>query len=140
MSFYDPFYKRMKLAHYLDNGVKKELMLPFCELFDSTSLSHSSDVKHAGTNTSFMKRINRRSPLTIKGIIGNDSELKDYMPNMGLNYINKDVDYYINAITNLEPTIMFICDGIFGLLFIESKSIESYGKTRKFEITGYRIC
>lgn len=143
---YDPFYRRLKLFYFLnESGINEELKLPFCSVFNETGISNSSFISKYKYQTgkyksSILKQINRRSSVTIKGIICNDSLLKDHLPNMGLNYEYKTLDYYLYAIGNLNPTIMYVFDGSTGVLNIESISVDSIGITRNFEITGYRTC
>lgn len=143
---YDPFYRRLKLFYFLNElGINEELKLPFCSVFNETNISNSSFVskyeyQSGKYKSSILKQVNRRSPITIKGIICDDLLFKDHLPNMGLNYEYKTLDYYLYAINNLYPTVMYAFDGSTGVLNIESLSIDSIGVTRNFEITGHRSC
>jgi len=146
-TLYDPKYRRLRIRNFIDEaGIEQEIRLPLCSTIDDTSLTNSSTLNryeyqaNKYKNT-YIKRISRQSPITIKGIITNDFDAQTEIEGIfEEGYVFKSIDYYIYALNHLLPTVIYSFDYITGTMDIDSVTIDSYGKARNFEIKGYRTC
>lgn len=146
-SLYDPTYKRLIIRNFVDgNGVEQELRLPLVSDISGTSLSHSSSIsRYRKTLTEYKntvtKRVNRSSAMFIKGIIADDREVYPHVEGAQILPENcKTLDYYVNALTNLKPIVIYSMGSTTGTMVINEVKVDSYGRIRNFEIKGYRIC
>lgn len=146
MTLYDPHFKRLRIRYFInEDGDQEELRLPFCSPINDVSIQHSTSISKCQYQTgkyksSILKRINRRSPVTIKGMVTSDSEVKHLLEGVILEENFKTLNQYLYALKHLEPTVIYAFGGSVGTMNIETVQVDSYGKTRNFEITGYRVC
>ena len=144
VSVYSESYQRLRLRYYTDsNGINQELKLPFCETIDNTDFNNNITIKKFKSGSLYssthIKRIERRSPMTLKGIIMDDiigqSELS------GINVSQyKTLQQYIDALMSLQSIINFTFDTIGGTMVIDEIIVDSEGEVRNYEIRGSRIC
>lgn len=135
-------YKRLIIRHYIKNGVKTELKLPFATI-TSPNLSHVINTSKYRSGTEYknniIKQINRSYPITISGVIQDDRSSLDINGDLPVEDY-KTLEQYIEAINSLEPIVNFSFYPRSGTILITGIDIDSYGIVRNYKIEGTCLC